>query len=375
MSNQQNQPEQELLCSICFCPFELTESKYTCADPKCNIMTCAICLEALIIFSEKGNLIPTCPSNDCNGIYIVSSLINISSETIKIYENACLNFFLKDQGDNIKKKIEEKKIVDKIRDERLQFLEQKFPKGIAFVAKLAFTDKLKQLDKQKSNIINLKLKNAQKSCLNSTCNGFLDPNFVCMSCLVEFCNKCEKKLTMQHNCKQEDLDSVNFVNNMIHCPGCKLPIFKNEGCDSITCSNCGINFLYSTGKIGGHGSANAKINVDVTKKTHISNDFSTSIPLDCLPLILQLEALQPPLKSKDAILTPIKLYIQSGKNKNLYARDLSKKIDLYTKFKYNNIHYHKCLVEISDILEKKQYDILKNRLVEIIDGIKNKHNS
>ena len=370
MSNQEN---QEILCSICFCPFDPIETKHSCANPKCNVVTCTICLESLISFSEKSNLIPKCPSNDCKGIYIISQLKNVTGETITNYENACLNFFMKDQGDNIKKGIEEKLIISKIRDERLQFIEQKFPKGISFVAKLAFSDKLKQLDKQKSNIINMKLKSAQRSCINSVCNGFLDPNFICMSCLTEFCNKCEKKISNNHHCKPEDLESINFVNNMIRCPGCKLPVFKNEGCDSITCSNCGCKFLYSTGKIGGHGSSNAKININIDKKINISNEFADSIPTDCLPLILHLEASQPPFKSKDILLGPIKLYLQTGKNKTLHARNLSRKIDMYTKFKYENMNHHQYLVEINEMLEKKNYDNLKPRLIEILDEIKNKN--
>lgn len=359
--------QPELLCSICFCPFNETDHKYSCADLKCKIMVCLDCLEALILFSEKSNLIPTCPSNDCNGIYIISSLKNVHKEIITSYGNACFNYFMKDQGDNIRKRIEQKHIVEKIRDERLKFLEQKFPKGIALVAKLTFKDKIKQLDKQKSEILDMKLKNANKSCIIPICNGFLDPDFVCMTCSTEFCKKCEKKIGNNHECKQEDLDSVNLVNNMIHCPGCKLPIFKNEGCDSITCANCKTNFVYSTGKIGGHGSSNATIKIDVNKKVHISNKFD-NIPADCLPLILQIEAMEPPFRSKDTLLTPIRLYIQTG-NKGACIKDLVKKIDSYTIYKYKNMYYHKCLVEISDMLEKKKYAILKLKLFDIIGEI------
>src|SRR5579885_1096363 len=118
---------------------------------------------------------------------------------------------MKNNIDTIKKRIEEKKMLNQIRDERLKFLEQTFPKGISLVAKLTFKDKLRQLDKQKSLIINMKLKNANKSCINSICGGFLDADFICMTCQTEFCKKCEKKLLpaklmaqgQSHQCKQE----------------------------------------------------------------------------------------------------------------------------------------------------------------------------
>lgn len=375
MLNQQDNQDVEILCSLCFCPFEPNDHKYTCADPKCSVFTCLECLESLIMFSGQSNLLPKCPSNDCNGIYIISGMKHVPINVIKQYEQECFNYFMKQDGDNVKKRIEERKMIDNIRNERFKFLEQKFPPSIALVAKLTFKDKLRQLDKQKQAIVNLKLKNASKSCMLSVCNGFLDPDFVCMTCSTEFCKKCEKKISNNHQCKQEDLDSVNLVNNMVKCPECQLPVFKNEGCDSITCSNCNTQFLYSTGKRGGHGSLNAKIKVDINKKTNISTAFAEIIPPDCLPLILQFEGLSPPFKSKDILLGPINTYIKAENNKkskinkNICAKELAKKIDVYTRYKYTNLIYQKYLIEISDLVEKKDSK-LKDRLVEIIDEIK-----
>lgn len=360
----------QISCSLCFNQLNDKDNKYKCADKKCDIYACVECIEDLIVFSMKSNLLPKCISNNCNGIYILSNLKNISLQALKKYEEACFNYFMKNNSDTVKKRIEEQKMLDIIRNERLKFLEQKFPKGINLVAKLTFKDKLRQLDKQKSEIINKKLKNASKSCLSLICGGFLDDNFICMTCQIEFCKKCEKKSNENHQCKQEDLDSVNLINNMIHCPGCKLPVFKNEGCDSITCSVCKTNFLYSTGKIGGHGSSNAAIKIDVAKKVNISDKFSEIIPEECLPLILHIEALQPPFKSKDSLLTPIKSYLQSNKNKNVCAKNLAKQIDIYTKYKYNSIDYHKYLNEIDDKLENKDFNGLKDRLTNIVNILK-----
>jgi hypothetical protein len=369
MANNSSSNGVELLCLICFCPMEVNEPKYRCVL-KCSAMSCQECLEALISYSENNNLLPSCPSNSCNGIYIISELQNISTEAIKSYEYACLNYMLRSQGDNVKKRVEQEIIISKLREDRLKFLETKFPKAVSLVAKLTFKEKLRRLDKQKSRIINLQMKNANRSCLNSTCNGFLDPNFVCITCLTEFCKQCEKNMTDNHECKQEDLESVNLVNGLIHCPGCKLPVFKDVGCDSITCANCNTNFLYSTGKKGGHGSSNAKINITTITYKKISNSMSELIPTGCLELILILEALQPVLKSKEILLGPVKYYIKS-KNKDVASKQLAKKIDIYTKYKYKNRDYHKYLVEIENMLkQKEESNIIQNRLIKIIDEVK-----
>ena len=365
----------EQLCSICFCPFEEDEAKYPCANPSCNDITCQVCTEALITHSEKINLIPSCSNTNCRGYYILSSIGSLPKEIISQYESACMNFFLKGHGDNVKKDIEQKNIVNAIRDERLKFLEQTFPKGIALVAKLTFKDKMKQLDKQRTLIIKMKLKNAERTCLNLTCNGFLNPDFNCMSCKSVFCTKCEIKITgPNHQCKQQDLDSINLVNSMIKCPGCKLPVFKNQGCDSITCSNCNTHFEYSSGKIGGHGSHNEKINVKLFEKKKLSDEYGKYISPESLLLLLQIEAIEPVFKSKDTLLTPIKSYILTGQtnnNKKKYSKDLAKKIDAYTKFNYKNTYYHKCLIEITDMFnEKPANDIMENKLTEIFDRIK-----
>jgi hypothetical protein len=305
--------ETEQLCAICFCEFDGTETKYTCGNVDCSTLLCLQCIEALITFSEGKSLIPTCLNKACNEIYLVSDLKGISSNSMRCYENACFNYFLKKDSDTVNKMLDQDDIIKKIRDERLKFIEQTFPRAISFIANLAFKDRIKQLDKQKRTIIAMKFKNASKTCFNPACNGFLDADLICMKCNTSFCKKCTKKIGQNHACKQEDLDSIDLINNMIHCPGCKLPVFKNEGCDSITCSNCSTNFLYSTGLIGGHGSGNAKININIAKPIRISSEFSSKIPKESLPLILKIESLEPAFKSKDTLLTPIKNYILSQK--------------------------------------------------------------
>lgn len=366
----------EELCIICFSPFEQAMPKYTCADTQCEIYTCNECIEHLIRYSKANSLLPKCPNNSCNGIYILSTLRSLPPQLKLEYYDACLNYMMKSDNDNvqiIQKKLEQEKIIERIREERLAFIEKEYPQAILLTAKIVFKDKMKQLDKQKNNILKLKLKNTSKMCLNAMCKGFLDKDYVCFTCETEFCKLCEKKITANHECKQEDLDSINVVNNLVHCPNCNLPIFKSDGCDHMTCANCNTNFYYSTGQKGGSGNhgKNTRINVDLSQRKKIVDQVKDLIPDgECLDLISVIESLEPPFKSKDILLNPLKKYIQTG-NKDPSRKHLARRLDTYTRYRYNFRDYNKYLIEIDELLKRKcPLNELKNRLNEIISLLK-----
>jgi len=294
----------------------------------------------------------------------------LPKDVLKLYESACFKYIMKDQGDTVKRRIQELKVLANIREDRLKHLEKEYPKAISLVAKISFKSKLRALDKQKGKIINAQINNANRSCFNTICNGFLDPNFVCMSCETEFCGNCERKLNANHICKQEDIDSVNLVNSMVKCPGCKLPVFKNQGCDSITCANCSTNFSYSTGKVGGHGSHNAKLakTITIDKKERLSNVYEKQLDTDCLGLLLKLESLIPPVKKKEIILTPLKTYFKDPNA--TVGKNIALKINEYYNYmaKHRQIHLHLTKVE-GMISDKEDMGSIKKYLNDAIDEL------
>ena len=360
---------QQSECTICFCDYEQNEKKYMCINKDCTKSICKDCLSYLITFSENNNIIPKCPGTNCNGIYTISNICDIPKEYARLYESACFKYLMKDQGDTAKKRIQETKILDDIRNERFMYLQKEYPKAIALIAQITFKSKLRALDKQKSNIINNQMNKTNRRCMNLICNGFLDPNFICMTCETNFCSQCEKKIKDGHVCKQEDLDSINIVNNMIKCPGCKLPVFKNEGCDSITCSNCSINFLYSTGSVGGHGSSNVKLEktILINKKEKLSNMFEKTINEECLQLLLKLESLEPKIKNKTIILRPLINHFKKKGDKNINedelnietGKQISIKIDEYYTASVAYKRFNLYLTKFEEIvLEKQDSDML-----------------
>jgi transposase-like protein len=85
-------------------------------------------------------------------------------------------------------------------------------------------------------------------------NGY--ENWECSTCHSGYCRLCEKNWTSTHQCKKEDIASIEWKKSMQHCPHCSLPIEKVDGCDAITCAGCQKNFNYSTGlpcESGNHG--------------------------------------------------------------------------------------------------------------------------
>jgi hypothetical protein len=88
------------------------------------------------------------------------------------------------------------------------------------------------------------------SCITSGCKGFLDNDFKCGLCNVEVCSSCHMQKGDEHECKQENIDSVNLIQEETHpCPNCNTNIFKIHGCSQMFCTNCHTAFNWDTGRI------------------------------------------------------------------------------------------------------------------------------
>lgn len=352
-------------CNICFCEFEKGEIVLNCLN-NCQSYICGECMSSLINYSEQQKIIPSCVN--CKEIYQYSMIKQLSLDDIQKYESACFELIFKNDGDSIKKELVEINIVNKIRDDRLKFIEKAFYPSIVLVAKIAFQQKLRRIDKQKSDLIKAKIASANKSCFNSTCNGFLDKNYECMTCFTIFCTKCEQIKKEKHICSNQDIQSIQLVNESKHCPGCKLPVFKDQGCDSITCSNCGTNFTYSSGKVGGYGSLNAKIHIDINKKYKLSNMFK-DISAENMSLLLGIEAVEPVVFSRSRFNTPIKYYLNTN-DKQAAAKRLAVLIEDYSIYKRDMKKYTKLIVKLEDDIKKSSKDDVKLKII-LDDCVKN----
>jgi hypothetical protein len=329
-------------CIICF---SVIVECYECSDQRCKEQYCKECIEELLDFCISEKIMLKCPAKNCNSYLTITDLKLLEHDFMTKYYQLCLDVFLKDNKTILEKEIQEKELLKKYRDERQKFLQKSFPQAISLMANISFKSKLRRLDVQKNKI--LKIKPKLRSCINSTCSGYLDDNFTCCNCQSQFCMKCEKILDDNHQCKQEDLDCIQFINQLIKCPGCTLPVFKNEGCNNITCSNCGTNFLYTTGEIGGSGSHNTKIMVNVEQRYKLSKIYK--IPKSCIEKLLSLESLEPKTISKESMLLPVKKYIETKDDK--FAKILALRIDAYYQNTLKLKHHQWCLVELEKMLK------------------------
>ena len=100
--------------------------------------------------------------------------------------------------------------------------------------------------KIKTNFIN--------PCCNPDCNGFLDENWKCNSCMHYSCNKCLEVIGpnkhAKHECNPDSVKTAKLLKKETKpCPKCGTRIYKIDGCDQMWCTCCHVAFSWNTGKI------------------------------------------------------------------------------------------------------------------------------
>lgn len=84
-------------------------------------------------------------------------------------------------------------------------------------------------------------------CSVEGCVGTVDDSFKCTTCWTKHCSICWKVADEGHICDPTDIQSIAVINKVSHCPKCRAPIIRSEGCDHMTCSICGTHYNYATG--------------------------------------------------------------------------------------------------------------------------------
>lgn len=360
-------------CLICF-DDEIDKDKIVnCINTSCTATICEDCMELLIGHCKGEGIIPKCPNKKCGKFYIISQIKKGNKELKLDYSECCMKYYLKDQGIDVEKSIEQDEIIGRMRKDRIKFIKDTFPIAIGMVATIAFSDKLKRMEKKKKERIKEKLDFANRKCMNLYCNGFLkdhDKDYICMSCDTIFCIDCEKEKSNEvHKCKEEDVRALEYIReNMVHCPKCNTAVIKDVGCDSIKCAICDTLFEYSTGKEGGHGSSNKKVIID-NEAMRPSNMYKNIVGDEEINELLIIESKKP----KDVVLNVdkyLKQYIiaEDDKMKQVMMIKLAKKLDQYMKSKMDNAKYNKYLIEIEKTINKK--DDYGDLLIDVIRDIR-----
>ncbi len=354
-------------CVLCFFVIGITDKSITCGNPSCSAAMCMDCFEHLIQYSCHEKVLPTCPSQSCKEIYLYIDVAKARKDLTEQHKRASFDSFLKLNEDSLQKKILEQAIIHKIRAEKVRFLEESFPPAVSLVARIAFKHKLHKINEAKKDLVHMKISSNKRRCFYQSCNGFLDDQdnensapklFVCMLCESNFCKFCEQDLSLDsqlvHQCREEDVQSLSLINGMVRCPGCNFPVFKDIGCDFITCSTCSTNFHYKTGEKTNHGSVNAKIQVAPELRL-LSILYASVLGQRSLEILLSIEAFRPETVSKNIILRPVFSYLKKlnvnpdNRTKATHELELVRALDKYTLYKYSSKKY----IQILSTIEKR----------------------
>jgi len=350
-------------CLVCFSEIELTDPVFSCGYPQCESKICSECISRLMEISSRRTdsdlpSIPICPNKNCKKPILYSS--SWTAEVKQHYGLAILRALTLQNGDSVSKVIQQKRILENIRAERIKFVYENFPLGVALTISVALRDKLKKIEKNRSKKISETLQKSHKKCINLTCNGNLDESLKCLVCSTIFCETCEKRKNPGHICKQEDIDSVNFLSGMIKCPECSSFVEKSEGCDEMTCALCQTNFDYSTGKVSHYGNNHnkpvPKIEYNVI---HVYSDRYPALK----DLLIKLDSLKPKEISQAKINTVIRKLLEGTFSEEDLAIEMGKEFTKYMLAKSKHFTYQQALATLENSTNfEKDLQILLNQL-------------
>lgn len=340
--------------SCCIC-FDEPERYISCSNIDCTSKICFDCMETYLSHCKNElNVIPKC---QCNLEYLFPDISALPKETKEIYYNLFF-VYIKNFLDN---KIQEinmsEMILERMRKEKEEHMKKTFPASINHVVNIALKSKLQKVY-NKNNSFKFKSK-FNKKCPKVNCYSGILINQTCNMCDTIYCKTCDQIKETLHVCKQEDIDSVNYLDTLVRCPECFLPATKSFGCNVTTCSNCKTNFSFETGKKTTSGN---HVNDTITLKENykLSNTFNS---LDYKNILYQIEVLLPPVFNFKKVVNIVKKTIEE-KNKNLA-------IVAFTYYKWK-------LTEIQRKRYFKYYTLIKTEdeteiafLNEILNKIKN----
>jgi len=238
-------------CLVCY--DDVVPAKFVgCPIKECTSAICYACAEEMLDFVLQEKVMFMCPVKECSTHYTLSK---IPKNLVPKYQKVCCEYLLQTTQKEIEAKKDYKTIVEKIRTDKIKFIQENTYPAIAHIISITYTKEINKVNRGNANVMNALENN--KRCVGFLCKGLMilgksgrddEARWSCGKCMKEYCKACEKEATPNHVCKKEDVESVAIVSSMVKCPVCKLPVVKSHGCNNITCAVCRTNFDYITGK-------------------------------------------------------------------------------------------------------------------------------
>lgn len=97
-----------------------------------------------------------------------------------------------------------------------------------------------------------------KPCGKDNCKGYVNKgDNKCELCKTIYCSKCMEEKCDNHECKEEDIQTVKFLRkDTKNCPSCATMIYRISGCPDMFCVNCNTAFNWNTLEINKRGNSN-----------------------------------------------------------------------------------------------------------------------
>ncbi len=277
-------------CIICFSELGQTE----CFN--CEKSLCLECLKRFVELSVKEKNIPTCW---CGETIRRKDVVSIGDPNMtNMFEEILYEKFRDKNYDEIVKKETQNLIMERLRNEKINFYQNLIGKGaIMKVMEYSYKKKLAGVNKKNTKLIE---KSLTVKCFKELCDGKLDGDYTCLKCTQKFCKQCEKPESKGHVCKEEDLKNFEFIKTISRCPKCKTFVEKSEGCDLMTCTLCRTNFSYGTGKKIMTGNDHNQ-NFDLKPTLKLSQELQDVYDMDLIALVITFEEAEPVIRDKSSL--------------------------------------------------------------------------
>lgn len=276
-------------CLICLTDFDDGE-KFTCCDSTCMEYVCVECIKLYVDVSERENSLLACPRQSCKGVFDEKC---IPRSLVDTYRKLLYSHYQLVKSADITESRKQQLVIEIVRKEKTKFLVESLPKAVSTVAAILFKNRITKVKKQQKE---RELGRISRTCINLVCNGFLNENYTCSICYTKFCKLCEETKEDDHVCDDHIAESVKFINSMVKCPTCSVPIQKSEGCMAMTCAVCQTHFWYNTGEksdVGNHGQS-VPVNARTTER--VSAEYQHFLPPSCC---IKIRALESQIKDVD----------------------------------------------------------------------------
>lgn len=291
-------------CAVCFSVEDTSEDEIYlgCELGLCDAALCSDCLSSYLEYAHKNTLAPVCVATSCNEWYPFNLIALTGNEgAIDTYLDLIYTLIKKDESSALDALHIQSKLLSKLLEDRLEFLETNIPKALSVVVKAAYQEDVNRISNRYRNEITkvAKQNESRKSCLNLICRGYLDDQNKCVLCSTVVCSKCEQEKVKYHRCKKEDLESMKDLKKLVECPDCHVRIKRSMGCDHMTCVSCGAKFNYKTGEKSEFGSQNKK--VKLVKHHTLYTEYSDLLSLKGKAMLLLFEKRVPKYPNKKDI--------------------------------------------------------------------------